>query len=88
MSYQAILSACGRIPAGTCICPWRGSETGTWRTKETDVDDNSAQNQVFRRLIWLMPAAFALHILEEYAGGFPSWVTNVLGGLSTIAPLL
>ena len=44
------------------------------------MDDNSAQNQVFRRLIWLMPAAFALHILEEYAGGFPSWVTNVLGG--------
>ena len=34
----------------------------------------------FRRLIWLMPAAFALHIVEEFAGGFPSWVTHVVGG--------
>lgn len=34
----------------------------------------------FYRLIWLMPAAFAFHIVEEYAGGFPGWVTNVVGG--------
>jgi hypothetical protein len=27
-----------------------------------------------------MPAAFALHIVEEYRGGFPTWVTQVLGG--------
>jgi hypothetical protein len=27
-----------------------------------------------------MPAAFALHIAEEYLGGFPAWVTHVLGG--------
>ena len=27
-----------------------------------------------------MPAAFALHILEEYRAGFPTWVTQVLGG--------
>jgi hypothetical protein len=27
-----------------------------------------------------MPAAFALHIVEEYLGGFPAWVTHVLGG--------
>ena len=32
------------------------------------------------RIIWIMPAAFALHIAEEYVGGFPAWVTNVLGG--------
>jgi hypothetical protein len=36
--------------------------------------------QPFRRLIWLMPAAFALHIVEEYRGGFPAWATHVLGG--------
>jgi len=34
----------------------------------------------FRRLIWIMPAAFALHIVEEYQAGFPAWVTQVLGG--------
>ncbi len=27
-----------------------------------------------------MPAAFTLHIVEEYRGGFPDWVTNVVGG--------
>jgi hypothetical protein len=36
--------------------------------------------QPFRRLIWVMPAAFVLHIVEEYRGGFPAWVTHVLGG--------
>ena len=36
--------------------------------------------QPFRWLIWIMPAAFMLHIVEEYRGGFPVWVTNVLGG--------
>jgi hypothetical protein len=29
-------------------------------------------------LVWLMPGAYALHILEEWFGGFPEWVT-VLG---------
>ena len=38
------------------------------------------KEQAFRRLIWLMPAAFALHIVEEYRGNFPGWVTHVLGG--------
>lgn len=41
---------------------------------------NTLKQQTFRRLIWLMPAAFALHIVEEYRGGFPAWVTHVLGG--------
>jgi len=36
--------------------------------------------QPFRRLIWIMPGAFVLHIVEEYRGGFPAWVTHVLGG--------
>jgi hypothetical protein len=44
------------------------------------MDDNIARERVFRRLIWLLPAAFAPHIAEEYAGGFPWWVTHVLGG--------
>lgn len=34
----------------------------------------------FFRLIWLMPLAFAFHIAEEYWGGFPAWVTGVVGG--------
>lgn len=37
----------------------------------------------FHRLIWLMPAAFAPHIVEEYASGFPDWVTHTLGGTMT-----
>jgi hypothetical protein len=36
----------------------------------------------FYRLIWLMPAAFAFHIVEEYAGGFPAWVTIVGGSMT------
>jgi hypothetical protein len=31
-------------------------------------------------LIWLMPTAFAVHIVEEYTGGFVGWVTHVIGG--------
>jgi hypothetical protein len=38
------------------------------------------KGRTFPRLIWLMPAAFALHIVEEYQGNFPVWVTHVLGG--------
>jgi hypothetical protein len=34
----------------------------------------------FRRLVWLMPAAYALHIAEEYSSGFAVWVTQVVGG--------
>ena len=34
----------------------------------------------FQRSVWLLPAAFAPHIAEEYLGGFPLWVTDVLGG--------
>lgn len=33
----------------------------------------------FRRLVWAMPAAFAVHIVEEFAGGFPAWVGVVTG---------
>jgi len=44
------------------------------------MDGATVETQRFRRLVWLMPAAFVLHIAEEYIGGFPSWVTHVLGG--------
>jgi hypothetical protein len=42
--------------------------------------DRTFWRQPFRHIIWLLPAAFALHITEEYLGGFPRWVTNDLGG--------
>ncbi|MGA9585376.1 MAG: HXXEE domain-containing protein [Terracidiphilus sp.] len=44
------------------------------------MNTDTLKQQTFRRLIWLMPVAFALHIVEEYRGGFPAWVTYVLGG--------
>jgi hypothetical protein len=34
----------------------------------------------FRKIIWLMPAAYFLHIIEEYVGGFPAWVTRDVHG--------
>lgn len=34
----------------------------------------------FRAVIWLMPAAFVLHIAEEYLGGFPTWVNDDVHG--------
>ncbi len=40
------------------------------------------------RLIWLMPAAFAPHIAEEYAAGCPDWVTHTLGGSMTAGAFL
>lgn len=33
-----------------------------------------------RRLVWLIPAAYALHIVEELTGDFPGWVTHTVGG--------
>jgi hypothetical protein len=34
----------------------------------------------FRTIIWLLPAAYLLHIIEEYVGGFPAWVTHDVHG--------
>lgn len=34
----------------------------------------------FRKVIWLMPAAYLLHIVEEYAGNFPAWVSEDVHG--------
>ncbi|SMF72399.1 Protein of unknown function with HXXEE motif-containing protein [Tistlia consotensis] len=37
----------------------------------------------FRRLVWLMPACYLPHIVEEFASGFPHWVVATLGGAMT-----
>jgi hypothetical protein len=34
----------------------------------------------FDRVLWLMPAAFAIHICEEWFGGFPGYVARTLHG--------
>ena len=34
----------------------------------------------FQKIIWLLPAAYFLHIIEEYVGGFPAWVTDDVHG--------
>lgn len=34
----------------------------------------------FERLLWLMPAAYAVHIFEEYCFGFVGWVNSTLDG--------
>ena len=31
------------------------------------------------RLAWLLPLAYAFHILEEWFGGFPEWIALVVG---------
>ncbi len=45
-----------------------------------DTIESRMSRHEFGRVIWLMPAVFAVHILEEFAGGFPEWVTNVISG--------
>jgi hypothetical protein len=30
-------------------------------------------------LIWLLPAAYACHLLEEWFGGFPEWTARIIG---------
>jgi hypothetical protein len=39
----------------------------------------------FERVLWFMPAAFALHICEEWFGGFPGYVASTLHG-SAMSP--
>lgn len=39
----------------------------------------------FRRILWLMSAAFAAHICEEWFGGFPGYVAETLHG-SAMSP--
>lgn len=44
-------------------------------TRDTPV---SIKLPSYRHAIWLLPAAYAAHIVEELAGNFPGWVTNDL----------
>lgn len=30
-------------------------------------------------LVWLMPVSYAIHIAEEWIGGFPEWIAAVIG---------
>ena len=30
-------------------------------------------------LVWLLPSSYALHIAEEWFGGFPEWIARVVG---------
>jgi hypothetical protein len=34
----------------------------------------------FEQVLWLMPAAFAIHICEEWFGGFPGYIAKTLQG--------
>jgi hypothetical protein len=34
----------------------------------------------FRQLIWVIPPAYVLHVVEEAAGGFPDWASHLLSG--------
>jgi hypothetical protein len=45
------------------------------------VRDNSRVRWHYRdpALLWLLPLAYALHILEEWFAGFPEWVALVVG---------
>ena len=41
-----------------------------------DAEQSTITLPRFRKIIWLLPAAYFLHIIEEYLGGFPAWVTH------------
>lgn len=49
-------------------------------TLETTSKRSLIQLPAFRKVIWLMPAAYLLHIVEEYVGNFPRWVTEDVHG--------
>ena len=51
-------------------------QTSTSRTVPTATISVPA----YGKLIWLIPAAYALHIVEEYVGNFPGWVTDSVHG--------
>lgn len=53
---------------------------GTEAPPAPEVDGVSIRLPRFRNVIWLMPAAYLLHIVEEYLGGFPEWVTRDVHG--------
>lgn len=38
------------------------------------------QVPALRSIIWLIPAAYGLHIIEEFTGNFPGWVDHSVHG--------
>lgn len=40
----------------------------------------SVQVPALRSFLWLIPAAYALHIIEEFTGNFPGWVEHSVHG--------
>ena len=42
----------------------------------------------FERFLWAMPAAYALHICEEYGTGFPAWMNQHMHASMTNAAFL
>ncbi len=57
------------------------SEPFTEQPASAPVDAGFSWTRVsFQKVIWLLPLAYAVHIVEEYVGGFPDWVTDVVRG--------
>ena len=42
----------------------------------------------FERFLWAMPAAYALHICEEFGAGFPAWMNQYMHASMTNAAFL
>jgi hypothetical protein len=43
--------------------------------------DRAAEKTPFRRLLWIMPCAYAVQICEEWFGGFPRYIVEQMHGL-------
>jgi hypothetical protein len=52
----------------------------TFAAASTNAARRAITLPAFRTVIWLMPAAYLLHIIEEFAGNFPAWVTDDVHG--------
>ena len=60
-----------------------GVGSAAWRCspRERVWDDNARMRWHYRDrlLVWLLPLAYACHILEEWFGGFPEWLAVIVG---------
>jgi hypothetical protein len=43
-------------------------------------DASTAVSVTLRRLVWAIPAAYAVHVLDEARGDFPAWASSLFGG--------
>ncbi|MGO9099243.1 MAG: HXXEE domain-containing protein, partial [Mycobacterium sp.] len=59
---------------------WQQPTAGPRRMISPDAQQPAITLPSFRKVVWLMPAAYFLHIIEEYVGGFPAWVTHDVHG--------